>query len=179
MKYEKLHADELLIKYMVVVELLTSQMPELASLPMRTMDFRGTDNVIIRLGEELAMRLPRTERAAALLWKEQQYLPLLAPHVSMRLPCPLDSVVLPHAIHGTGPFVAGLQVAIQSLGNAICSWRGISLNSLEPFILSIPMALNPKVPSAPIAPTQYSCAIQLHDSLLLRATDLWIESNYS
>src|SRR5512146_2789558 len=89
MKYEKLHADELLIKDMVVVELLTSQMPELASLPMRTMDFRGTDNVIIRLGEELAVRLPRTERAAALLWKEQQYLPLLAPRVSMRLPVPI------------------------------------------------------------------------------------------
>ncbi len=49
----------------------------------------GWDNQQWRLGDDLAVRLPRTERAPALLRAEQQWLPILA----SRLPLPTRTPV--------------------------------------------------------------------------------------
>lgn len=40
-------------------------------------------------GDELAVRLPRTPRAPALLRNEQQWLPVLAPSLPVRVPTPV------------------------------------------------------------------------------------------
>ncbi|RYE40268.1 MAG: aminoglycoside phosphotransferase, partial [Hyphomicrobiales bacterium] len=61
----------------LVRALLRDQHPDLADLELRDVE-GGWDNQQWRLGEELAVRLPRTERAPALLRIEQRWLPVLA-----------------------------------------------------------------------------------------------------
>lgn len=89
MRYEKLHRDEFSIDDALLDRLLAKQMPQWASLPRRPVSPLGTDNVMIRLGDTLAMRLPRTRQASAALTKEQQFLPLLAPHLPLGVPAPI------------------------------------------------------------------------------------------
>src|SRR5664280_1034752 len=67
----------------LVRALLRDQHLDLADLELRDVN-GGWDNQQWRLGDELGVRLPRTERAPALLRTEQTWLPLLA----KRLPTP-------------------------------------------------------------------------------------------
>ena len=89
MRYEKLHRDEFSIDDPLLDQLLARQMPQWAALPRHPVESLGTDNVIIRLGDKLAVRLPRTHQAAAVLTKEQRFLPLLAPHLPLEIPAPI------------------------------------------------------------------------------------------
>ena len=73
----------------LVDRLLAKQMPQWATLSRRLVEPLGSDNVMIRLGDTLAMRLPRTHQASAALNKEQQFLPRLAPHLPLEIPAPL------------------------------------------------------------------------------------------
>lgn len=88
MSYRRLHRGEFVIGDVLVDRLLATQMPQWAGLPRRPVEPPGTDNVMIRLGETLAARLPRTEQAAAALVKEQRLLPRLAAHVPVAIPAP-------------------------------------------------------------------------------------------
>lgn len=72
----------------LVRALLRAQHADLADLPL-SLAATGWDNATYRLGERLAVRLPRIEAAVALLRKEQEWLPRLAP----RLPVPVPSPV--------------------------------------------------------------------------------------
>ncbi|MFJ5611914.1 aminoglycoside phosphotransferase family protein [Streptomyces sp. NPDC093221] len=72
----------------VVRWLVREQHPDLAELELRPVD-GGWDNQLWRLGEELAVRLPRTPRAPALLAKERRWLPLLAPRLPLPVPTPV------------------------------------------------------------------------------------------
>lgn len=68
--------------------LLEAQHPDLASLPLRV--FRsGFDNVMVRLGEDYLLRLPRREVAASLVVHEQEWLPQVAPRLPLPVPSPL------------------------------------------------------------------------------------------
>jgi aminoglycoside phosphotransferase (APT) family kinase protein len=69
----------------LVRDLLRAQHPDLSRLPLAEAG-SGWDNAIFRLGEELAVRLPRRAIAAALLENEQRWLPLL----HARLPLPVS-----------------------------------------------------------------------------------------
>lgn len=68
--------------------LLQEQHPDLARLAVREVE-GGWDNQQWRLGDELAVRMPRTERAPDLQLKERRWLPVLAP----RLPLPVPNSV--------------------------------------------------------------------------------------
>jgi len=72
----------------LVARLLESQHPDLASLPLARFT-EGWDNVSFRLGDALLVRLPRRAMAAPLVWKEQQWLPLLAPVLPVPIPAPV------------------------------------------------------------------------------------------
>lgn len=72
----------------LVGALLHEQHPDLADLELRDID-GGWDNQQWRLGDELAVRLPRTERAPGLLRQEQRWLPLLAPRLPLPTPVPI------------------------------------------------------------------------------------------
>lgn len=68
--------------------LLREQHPDLAELPVREVP-GGWDNQLWRLGDELAVRMPRTERAPDLLRKEYRWLPVLAPPLPLPVPVPV------------------------------------------------------------------------------------------
>ncbi len=72
----------------LVRELLRDQQPDLADRPI-SLGARGWDNQLWRLGDDLAVRLPwATERADALLLKENTWLPVLAPLLPLPVPVP-------------------------------------------------------------------------------------------
>jgi aminoglycoside phosphotransferase (APT) family kinase protein len=62
----------------LVRRLLAGQHPDLAHLPVEFLA-NGWDNVMFRVGDELAARMPRRALGAEILVHEQRWLPLLAP----------------------------------------------------------------------------------------------------
>lgn len=84
-----LHADEVEIDAALVGRLVASRFPVWRDLPLRRIASSGTDNAMFRLGRHLCLRLPRYPAAAALLGKEQHWLPRLAPHLPLAIPVPL------------------------------------------------------------------------------------------
>ncbi|MDV6286831.1 aminoglycoside phosphotransferase family protein [Rhodococcus jostii] len=72
----------------LVRALLRDQHPDLANLQLRDV-YGGWDNQQWRLGEKLAVRLPRTERAPTLLHTEQTWLPILANRLPLPTPTPV------------------------------------------------------------------------------------------
>jgi aminoglycoside phosphotransferase (APT) family kinase protein len=72
----------------VARQLLAAQHPDLADLEL-TPIAAGWDNAMFRLGEDLAIRLPRRQLAAALVLHEQRWLPQLAPRVRVKIPVPI------------------------------------------------------------------------------------------
>ncbi|MFK0209833.1 aminoglycoside phosphotransferase family protein [Streptomyces sp. NPDC090298] len=68
--------------------LLQEQHPDLAELPLQPVP-GGWDNQLFRLGDALAVRMPRTERAPGLLRKELRWLPHLAPLLPLPVPVPV------------------------------------------------------------------------------------------
>ncbi|MFE0806232.1 aminoglycoside phosphotransferase family protein [Streptomyces sp. NPDC058794] len=72
----------------LVRDLLHEQHPDLANLAIREVT-GGWDNQQWRLGSELAVRVPRTERAPDLQRKERRWLPVLAPRLPLPVPEPV------------------------------------------------------------------------------------------
>jgi aminoglycoside phosphotransferase (APT) family kinase protein len=81
-------AAEVEISVELVRALLEDQHPDLAPLDLR-FENEGWDSAIFRLGEDLAVRLPRRAMTAALLPEEMRWLPTLAP----KLPLPVNAPV--------------------------------------------------------------------------------------
>ena len=72
----------------LVRALLREQHADLAHLPFVEVG-EGWDNKMFRLGEELAIRLPRRAASAALIEHEQRWLLRLAPRLPLPVPVPL------------------------------------------------------------------------------------------
>ena len=85
----KMHADEVDTDASLVRGLLATQFPQWADLPIDPVWSAGTDNAIYRLGEGLAVRLPRVEWATSQVDKDHDWLPRLAPHLPLAIPVPL------------------------------------------------------------------------------------------
>lgn len=81
-------AAEIAIDTTLVAGLLAEQHPDLAHLPLREVD-AGWDNALFRLGDQLAVRLPRRTVAAPLIVHEQRWLPCLADWLTLPIPAPL------------------------------------------------------------------------------------------
>ena len=84
MHFNEVETDEFLVR-----RLLTAQFPEWADLPIQRVLSMGTDNAIYRLGEAMAVRLPRIDWAVGQVEKEQEWLPILAPLLPLKIPLPL------------------------------------------------------------------------------------------
>lgn len=84
-----MHADELAIDEALVRRLLDEQFPEWARLPLARVEPSGTVNAIYRLGDELAVRLPRVARWSLRDNRELEWLPRLAPLLPLAIPVPL------------------------------------------------------------------------------------------
>jgi aminoglycoside phosphotransferase (APT) family kinase protein len=72
--------------------LLEEQHPDLAALHLAPID-AGWDNAIYRLGEDMAVRLPRRAKAAGLIEREQEWLPQIAARLPLPVPVPLRTGV--------------------------------------------------------------------------------------
>ncbi|MCP2030622.1 aminoglycoside phosphotransferase (APT) family kinase protein [Okibacterium sp. HSC-33S16] len=81
-------AAEVDISPELIRRLLRAQHPELADLPL-TLVAHGWDNAMYRLGEQLVVRLPRRQLAAALIENEQRWLPEIADRVDVAVPRPI------------------------------------------------------------------------------------------
>jgi aminoglycoside phosphotransferase (APT) family kinase protein len=68
--------------------LLRTQHPEFADLPITPVG-AGWDNALFRVGDRLALRLPRRRAAAPLVEHEHRWLPLLGPRLPLLVPVPV------------------------------------------------------------------------------------------
>ena len=84
-----MHVDEMDVDVSLVGRLLTAQFPQWADLPIEPVHSAGTDNAIYRLGDDMAVRLPRISGATGQVDKEHQWLPRLAPLLPLAIPIPL------------------------------------------------------------------------------------------
>ncbi len=85
----KMHIDEVDTDLSLVVRLLSTQFPQWADLPIEPVHSAGTDNALYRLGEDMAVRLPRIHWATGQVDKEHEWLPKLAPFLPLAIPVPL------------------------------------------------------------------------------------------
>jgi len=85
----KMHVDEVDTNIPLVVRLLTTQFLQWADLPIEPVHSAGTDNALYRLGDDMAVRLPRIHWATGQVGKEHQWLPRLAPFLPLSIPIPL------------------------------------------------------------------------------------------
>ncbi len=79
--------SEIEINEALIYRLLKNQHPDLAHLPIRSVD-AGWDNAIFRLGDHWAIRLPRRQAAAILIENEQTWLPQLSAQLPIPVPTP-------------------------------------------------------------------------------------------
>jgi len=85
----KMHADEVTVDDATVRSLLVSQFPQWSEQPLERLPDSGTDSAIYRLGDDMAVRLPRIHWAVAQVAREFEWLGHLAPHLPVALPVPL------------------------------------------------------------------------------------------
>jgi aminoglycoside phosphotransferase (APT) family kinase protein len=93
-----------------VTRLLADQHPDLAHLPVREVE-AGWDNALFRLGDRLAVRLPRRAVAAPLILHEQRWLPHLAGRLTLPIPAPcrIGTPALGYPWHwSVAPWLEGL-----------------------------------------------------------------------
>lgn len=83
-----MHPDELEINAPIVRRLIGKQFPQWRDLPLRAVSW-GTVNAVYRLGEELAVRVPRRVEWASVLEQEVRWLPALAPSLPLPIPEPV------------------------------------------------------------------------------------------
>ncbi|WP_231494790.1 aminoglycoside phosphotransferase family protein [Cellulomonas sp. KRMCY2] len=81
-----MHDDERDIDAGLVRRLLAAQLPQWAGLPLTPVRSAGTDNAMFRLGDDMAVRLPRVPWAVEQVAKEQTWLPRLAPLLPLAVP---------------------------------------------------------------------------------------------
>jgi aminoglycoside phosphotransferase (APT) family kinase protein len=89
MSGDRMHPDEFGIDVARVRRLVAVQFPQWADLSIEPVRSAGTDNAIYRLGDEMAVRLPRIASATGLIELEHRWLPLLAPLLPLAVPIPL------------------------------------------------------------------------------------------
>lgn len=81
--------DEIGVGVPLVARLIRKQFPQWVGLPITEVGSAGTDNAIYRLGEDMAVRLPRGPGAVAEVARQHRWLPRLAPLLPLAVPTPL------------------------------------------------------------------------------------------
>jgi aminoglycoside phosphotransferase (APT) family kinase protein len=84
-----MHPDEAAIDLTLATRLIAAQFPRWAHLPLTEVRSAGTDNTVYRLGDHLAVRLPRRRVVAAEADRLWRWLPRLAPQLPLAVPMPL------------------------------------------------------------------------------------------
>jgi aminoglycoside phosphotransferase (APT) family kinase protein len=85
-----MHDGEIATDVSLVDELIGTQFPRWHGLPITQVVHGGTDHAIYRLGDELAVRLPRIAWSQGQAERDAVTLPRLAPHLPVAVPEPLE-----------------------------------------------------------------------------------------
>jgi aminoglycoside phosphotransferase (APT) family kinase protein len=85
----KLHDAEPDIDTRQVSLMIADQFPAWASLPLEPVSSSGTDNVMLTLGDQLVVRLPRIAAAVPSISKEWKYPRKLGPQLPVPVPIPI------------------------------------------------------------------------------------------
>jgi aminoglycoside phosphotransferase (APT) family kinase protein len=127
--------------------LLRDQRPDLGGLPV-TLAANGWDNATFRLGDDLAVRLPRRAEAVPLILHEQQYVPDIARRSPVAVPVPV------HAGRPTPDFPWPWSIVRWVPGNAAAdvhpAGRGPAAEGLAHFLLSLHAPARTGVPVNPL-----------------------------
>src|SRR5438876_6360803 len=124
-----MHDDEVETDAALVRTLLASQHPQWADLPIARVSSAGTDNAIYRLGDDLAVRLPRIHWAVDLVAKEQRWLPALAPRLPLTVPLPVAAGEPEHAFPypwGVVQWLPGEMATLDGLDDPIDAARELA-----------------------------------------------------
>lgn len=127
-------ASEVDIDSELVARLVSAQLPGLAGQTVHS-PVSGWDNVVFRLGEDLAVRLPRREVAVELAVNEHRWLPEFAARVRLPIPVPLHVGEPDHGYPWTWsviPWIEGI-----SLTESPARGRGDVARSLAGFITEL------------------------------------------
>jgi len=73
----------------LVRQLVTTQFPQWATLPIQAAEPQGWDNRTFRLGSDLSVRLPSAQGYVRQIEKEHRWLPVLAGSLSWPVPVPV------------------------------------------------------------------------------------------
>jgi aminoglycoside phosphotransferase (APT) family kinase protein len=84
-----MHTEEIDITVGLVARLISGQFPQWAGLPIRPVVSAGTVNAMFRLGEDMAVRLPRVPWGVDDVVTERRWLPRLAPYLPVVIPAPI------------------------------------------------------------------------------------------
>jgi aminoglycoside phosphotransferase (APT) family kinase protein len=131
----------------VVHALLRDQRPDLASRSLVRLA-NGWDNATYRLGDDLAVRLPRRDEAVPLILHEQQYLPGIARRSPVPVPVPV------HAGWPTPDFPWPWSIVRWVAGTAAMdagpAGRARAVDGLAAFLLSLHVPAEAGVPVNPV-----------------------------
>jgi aminoglycoside phosphotransferase (APT) family kinase protein len=142
----KMPAAEIDVTATLVAALIEEQHPDLAAPLQRVAN--GWDNVIFRLGEDLAVRLPRRAVAVALIEHEQLWLPELAPQLPAPIPVPVRIGVPSEAFRwpwSITPWFVGQPLARQPLAD-----RRPYARELGRFLARLHTIAPPEAPRNPV-----------------------------
>ena len=81
--------SSILVNVDLAHELIHTQFPQWAALPIKPVEQQGWDNRTFHLGEEMTIRLPSAQIYAAQVKKEQYWLSRLAPALPLAIPTPV------------------------------------------------------------------------------------------
>lgn len=84
-----MYEDEVVVDDVLVRELVATQFPRWASLPLERVASSGNVNALYRLGPDLVVRLPRVPLGELDLAREVEWLPRLAPSLPVQVPTPV------------------------------------------------------------------------------------------
>jgi aminoglycoside phosphotransferase (APT) family kinase protein len=73
----------------LVKQLVRTQFPQWADLPVAPVENGGWDNSTFHLGDSMSVRMPRAPEYVAQVEKEHRWLPALRPHLPLPIPVPL------------------------------------------------------------------------------------------
>src|SRR5215207_5757012 len=138
----KMNPDEIDISQTLVSGLIASQFPDWAHLPIAKFSSAGTDNAIYRLGDAMAVRLPRLGKAAETVAKEQRWLPRLAPQLPLSIPVPLAAGIPEWSSPIPGRCIGGWLAKMWPPGRLLTSatWPASSASSSPHSSASRPLA---------------------------------------
>lgn len=123
-----MHGDEIACDIGTARQLILAQFPQGAGLEVKAVPSDGTDNRMFRLGEKLALRVPRRRSAVPLLEKELAWLPKFG-GLPLSIPKPraagLASDRFPHPF-AVVPWLEGRSADQGALADAVCAARSLA-----------------------------------------------------